>query len=291
MMIVLAIAGLLAGGTCPAGRIHASLDSLSRNVDGRIGVAAMVLETGEVVSVRGTERFPMQSVYKLPIAMGVLARVDRGLLRLDQPVAIDSADIAPVHSPIREKYPHGGVTLSLRELLAGAIVESDGTASDVLLRLVPASAVTAFVRSLGVKAMHIVATEKAMARDSMVQYRNWSTPAGAVALLRALQNGRGLSARSRALLLGWLTQTGIGAARLKGGLPAGTTVAHKTGTDRTSGGLTRATNDIGLITLPDGRHLAIAVFVADSRADETAREGVIAAMSGVAWHCYTESRN
>jgi beta-lactamase class A len=70
---------------------------------------------------------------------------------------------------------------------------------------------------------------------------------------------------------------------LKGLLPPGTVVAHKTGTDGTFGGLTRATNDIGIITLPDGRHLAIAVFVRDSTADEATRERTIAAAARAAY--------
>ncbi len=63
-------------------------------------------------------------------------------------------------------------------------------------------------------------------------------------------------------------------------------MAHKTGTDRTSGGLTRATNDIGIITLPDGRHVALAVFLSDSRAEEPAREGAIAAVARAVWSCH-----
>jgi len=273
-------------GACAASGLRASLDSLARGVDGRLGMAAMVIETGEAVSVRGHDRFPMQSVYKLPIVMAVLSRIDRGQLRLDQLVPVDSADIAPVHSPITERYPTGGISLSIEDLLRGAIVESDGTASDVLLKLVSPDAVTGFLRSLGIGGMKIVATEKAMARDSMVQYRNWATPTAAVALLRALQSGRGLSAASRGLLMGWLVETGIGARRIKGLLPPGTVVAHKTGTDRTSGGLTRATNDIGIITLPDGRHVALAVFLSDSRADEPARERAIAAVARAVWSCH-----
>ncbi len=115
--------------SCPLGGLRATIDSLARSIDGRIGVAATVIETDETVSVRGAARFPMQSVYKLPIAMAVLARVDRGLLRLDQLVPVDSADIAPVHSPITELHPRGGIILTVRELLRGAIVESDGPRS------------------------------------------------------------------------------------------------------------------------------------------------------------------
>ena len=74
----------------------------------------------------------------------------------------------------------------------------------------------------------------------------------------------------------YLTESTPGAKRLKGLLPAGTVVAHKTGTSGTTNGMTAATNDIGIVTLPGGQHLAIAVFVTDSAADEATRESVIA---------------
>jgi beta-lactamase class A len=88
------------------------------------------------------------------------------------------------------------------------------------------------------------------------------------------------------LLLGWMTETATGPRRIKGRLPPGTPVAHKTGTSSTRNGLTRATNDAGLVTLPDGRHLALAVFVSDSPADEGAREGVIAEIARAARDCW-----
>jgi len=72
-----------------------------------------------------------------------------------------------------------------------------------------------------------------------------------------------------------MTESKPGAKRLKG-LPEGTVVAHKTGTSGTENGITAATNDIGIVTLPSGKHLAIAVFVSDSPADDSIREGVIA---------------
>jgi beta-lactamase class A len=74
-----------------------------------------------------------------------------------------------------------------------------------------------------------------------------------------------------------------GAKRLKGLLPAGAVVAHKTGTSGAQKGITAATNDIGIITLPNGKHLAIAVFVSDSPADEATREGVIAKVAQAVW--------
>ena len=88
-----------------------------------------------------------------------------------------------------------------------------------------------------------------------------------------------------------MTETGTGAHRIKGMLPADAVVAHKTGTSGTAAGVTAATNDVGIVTLPDGRHLAIAVFVSDSTADEAAREGVIAKAARAAWDYFTNTEH
>ena len=259
------------------------IDSLAASIPGHVGAAAMIIETGAVVSTHGNERFPMQSVYKLPIAMAVLQRIDAGKLKLGEEIHIKQSDMIPgVHSPIRDMTP-AGTRLSTRELLRSAIVESDGVASDMLLVWSPPAEVTKMLRKAKVDSMAVATTERAMAADPMVQYKNWSTPLGAVQLLRALQAGRALSAPSRALLMGWLTETTIGEKRIKVLLPAGTAVAHKTGTANTRNGLTRATNDIGIATLPNGQHLAIAVFIRDSKATEAQRETVIARIARVAW--------
>jgi beta-lactamase class A len=117
----------------------------------------------------------------------------------------------------------------------------------------------------------------------MVQYRNWATPSAITHLLRELQIGKVLSSSSRQLLFIWMTQTPTGPRRIKGLLPNGVVVAHKTGTSNTVKGLTRATNDVGLITLPNGQHLAVAVFVMDSKANVAVRERVIARIAKAGW--------
>lgn len=80
-----------------------------------------------------------------------------------------------------------------------------------------------------------------------------------------------------------MIESGPGAKRLKGVLPPGTIVAHKTGTSATAGGMTRATNDAGIITLPDGRHMVLAVFVTESHAGQNEREAAIARIARAAW--------
>jgi beta-lactamase class A len=262
---------------------------LAKTSGGHLGVCAQAIEGGGAEQLNGNERFPMQSVYKLPIAMAVLDQADRKAIALDDKLRLTAADMTNVHfhSPLRDKYPNGGVDVTVRDLIRAAIVDSDGVASDALYRLAGGGArITAYLQGLGISNIAIVATEREMAADERVQYRNYATPCAAVVLLRALQEGRGLSPASRELLLDDLTASVPGANRIKGRLPAGTRVAHKTGTDATHNGLTRATNDIGIIALPDGRHLAIAVFVKDSTADEPSRERAIAAAARAAYDAW-----
>lgn len=256
---------------------------------GRLGVFAQVIGSGDGAGLNESERFPMQSVYKLPIAMAVLDQVDRKSLTLDEKVSLSANDMVPgLHSPMRDRYPRGGIDVSVRELIRAAIVDSDSTASDILLRLAGGGPrVTAYLRGLGIRDMTVATTERAMSKDPMVQYRNYSTPRASVDLLKALHAGRGLSPAARTLLLQDLADSTPGPLRIKGRLPPGTTVAHKTGTDGTRDGKTAATNDIGIITLPDGRHLALAVFVKDSTAGLVPREAAIANAAKAAWDHWT----
>ncbi len=261
------------------------IEQIAYTAKGHVGVAAVLLETGETISLNPRDHFPMQSVYKLPIAMAVMKQVDAGKLTLDQKVPVTKSDFVRrgQNSPIRDKYPNG-TEITVIELVRYAISESDGTASDVLVRLAGgAEAVQAYLNELGVREMIVLNTEKEIGQDWETQYRNSASPEAAVALLRALYERKGLSESSQALLLKFMTESTPGAKRLKGLLPAGTIVAHKTGTSGTEKGITAATNDIGIITLPNGHHLAIAVFVSDSRADETTREGVIARIARAVW--------
>ncbi len=251
-------------------------------VHGRVGAAALVVETGERASLPDDGRYPMQSVYKFPIAMAVLHQVDEGKLALDQTVRVTREDLVTPgqHSPIRDAHPQGGADYPLRELLRLNVSESDGTACDVLLRLVGGPRrVQEYLTSLGINGIRVETTEKAMGLQPRVQYRNWARPSAMVALLARFEQGRGLSPSNRALLRRMMTESPTGPRRLKGLLPPGTEVAHKTGTSGTENGVTAATNDVGLITLPDGRHLAIAVFVSDSRASQEVRERTIAELA------------
>jgi beta-lactamase class A len=233
---------------------------------------------------------PMQSVFKLPLALVVLRQIEQGMFSLDQPVRFLPQDrILPhVYSPLQDKYPEGGVDVPLRELLRLTVSLSDNVAADILLRLAGGpDAVNSYIASLGVSGFHLQDSEAGLHREMSAQYRNWFEPAGAVQLLRRISDNSPLTREHNDLLLGWMTD--VRTKRLEGDLPAGVHVAHKSGTSDVDNGLAHATNDIGLIPLPDGRRIAIAVFVTDSTADETTREKVIARIARAAYDAGLQS--
>lgn len=267
-----------AEGTTKTSALQNQIKEIAAEAKGKVGVTAVVLESGETVaSLNPQEHFPMQSVYKLPISMAVMKAVDAGKVKLTDKVTISKSEFVgrAAHSPIRDQHPNGA-SLTVEELLRYALSESDGTASDVLMKLAGGPAAVQALTELSIKDLIVLDTEQTFTQDKTAQYRNWATPEAAVALLRALHESRGVSESSQSLLLKFMTESTPGAKRLKGMLPAGTPVAHKTGTSGTDKGVTAATNDIGIITLKNGKHVAIAVFVSDSPADQVTREGVIA---------------
>ena len=263
--------------------VQQGIQKYAAEAKARVGVGALDLETGEYFSLDGDAHFPMQSVYKLPISLAVIKQFEDQHLDLDQQVAVAKTDLVRpgLHSPIREKFPEG-TEMSVRELIQYALGESDGTASDVLLRIVGGGQkVQEYLATLGITDMKVKDSEKDMYLDWQYQYNNYSSPAAAVDLLQALYEGRALSNDSdREMILQVMTNSSPGPKRIKG-LLGDAPLAHKTGTSGSKNGITAATNDIGIVSLPNGKHFAIAVFVTDSSADEHTREAAIAKISKV----------
>jgi beta-lactamase class A len=258
-----------------------------------VGVACSLPDVPLTCDFNSTARLPMQSVYKLPIAMATLDAVEHDRFSLMSSVRFIASDLVSSgqHSPLRDAHPRANVDVQIKELLRLAVSESDGVAADILMRTLGGpSSVDRYIHSLGINGIRIHDTERILGRDVRAQYRNYAEPAAMVLLLRRLADRSPLTPDHTTLLLGWMTNTDTGANRIKGMLPAGTPVAHKTGTSGQNDGVTHATNDVGLITLPDGRRLAVAVFITDSPASESIREGVIARITLEIWQAALRSR-
>jgi beta-lactamase class A len=263
---------------------------IAEGAQGKVGIHAMLIEENRSVSFNGNERFAMQSVVKLPVAMAVLRMVSDGEIKLDDKIEFSKDELVNPNqrSPLRDKNPNGG-SATVDELMRLAVSESDGTACDVLTRVAGGPAgLQAYIDGLGISEIKAPRTHKEFGRDWAMQYENWATPEAAVKLLEGIYHSEGGLQGQGELLRKYMTEGPTGMNRLKGMLPAGTPVAHKTGTGGTRDGVTSATNDVGIITLPNGKHIAIAVFVGDSRADEETREAVIARMAKAAWDTWNK---
>ena len=251
------------------------LTKLVEVAKGRVGVGAVLVETGQTVYLDRKGQYPMQSVYKLPIAMAVLRMIDEGKVQIDQEVNITPDDFVRqgFHSPIRNVNPQGTV-MNVYGIMRYSISESDGTASDVLLDLAGGTdAVMNYLKSIGITEVIVADSEKSISKDWETQYRNWATPEASIELLRRIYERRAnLSEQMTNLLMDFMTNSDTGGRRIKRGLPEGASIAHKTGTGGTEKGITGATNDIGIITLPNGKHLLIAIYISDSSESGFARQ-------------------
>jgi len=282
--------------------LQAEIERIAKAADGVVGVTAYHIESTQKVSVRGAEPFPMASVYKVPIALQFLHRVELGHASLDQLVTVTSTDLRTGHSVLPGLMQNGTVTLPARDLLRLMLVKSDNTSSDTVLELAGGPpAVTQRMWRLGLTGIRVDRSVVEMMLDEagvtttlppelwtfpvvrglldratpaerragltrfLSDPRDTATPDATAHLLFIIHRRMGLLQPQADLLVEFMEQSKTGEGRLKGLLPNGTPVAHKTGT------LDCCKNDAGIITLPSGKgHVAVAVFIKGSSSPRSA---------------------
>ena len=211
------------------------LSSMVANKSADVGIAALDLNTGETVSIKGNTPFPMASTVKVAIAALYLAQVDNGRRSLDDSINGQS----------------------VRGLMRRMLVYSDNRAADILFKDVGGPrALEAWLEDNDVKGMHVDRTiaQLLAARRDLWDRRDSATPVAMVELLRRIYKAELIKPESRNYLLDVMAQCETGKNRMKSLLPSGTPVEHKTGT------LNGLADDVGFITLPDGRRVAVAIF-------------------------------
>ncbi|MES2185956.1 MAG: class A beta-lactamase [Pseudomonadota bacterium] len=242
---------------------------------GRLGVALRDTGSGEQWLYRGEERFPMCSTFKLVAAALVLARVDRGEERLERRIAVLPGRVV-ANSPVTQARA-GGAPMSLAELCEAAITLSDNTAGNLMLESFGGPAqLTAYTRTLGDGSFRLDRWETALNEALPGDPRDTTTPAAMVATLRRLALEDALSPTSRAQLIAWLRGNKTGGQRLRAQLPAGWTVADKTGS-----GDRGTTNDIGVLWPPGRAPLPAVCYLTGSTLDAAGRDQVMAAVGRV----------
>jgi len=272
----LGVAGCVRAGTAPAEPAVVAteafdLSALERDNGGRLGFVAHDVGSGRRLAWRGEERFVYCSTFKMFLAAATFLRVQAGEERLDRQIPITAADMIN-HAPVTE--PAIGGSLSVEALMKGTVEVSDNPAANLLLKAMGGlEPMRAFYRSLGDDSTTVDRFEPEMNR--LDGDKDTITPLSSAANLKRLliDDDTPLSASHKATLLRWMIDTPTGPDRIKAGLPAGWTAAHKTGT----GGY-GPTNDLGVLYPPTGAPVIVAVYYHAAAAQPASRhEAVIAA--------------
>ena len=259
-----------------------------------VGVAINGMNKNDTLSINGHKHFPMQSVFKFHIALKVLSEIDKGNYSLEQKIKIKKSELLPgLWSPIREKYPEG-CTLTIAEIIKYTVGLSDNVGCDVLLRLLGGpQVIEKHFLNLGFKDFAVKINEETMQNNWDLQFLNWTTPKETNKILAAFyENTNGLlSKESYDFFWTTMKETQTGKNKLKGQLPKNTIVAHKTGWSgkHKETGITAASNDVGIVYLPDGSHFYISIFVAESKEDFKTNEKIISDIAKAAWDYFRDN--
>jgi len=272
------------------------LDELVRAYGEEVGVAVTDVSEGWTAGVDAESFYPQQSVSKLWVAIAVLKAADQGRLSVDQTVLLGEADRSVFFQPVSYNIGPNGYRTEISGLLRRAIVQSDNAANDRLIKEAGGpAAVGATLERLNLEGVSVGAYERDLqasvagltwrpeygtgwnfqaAREQLpAQVReaaleaylddplDGAKPAAITRALARLHKGELLSPASTERLLGLLTEVRTGPRRLKGGLPPGWSIGHKTGTGQDYRGASVGINDVGLLTAPDGRTYAVAVMM------------------------------
>lgn len=300
---------LLASVLARPSDLEARLAEIQAGSRGALGVAVVTPASSHYL--RRDERFSLQSVMKLMVAMAALDEVDRGRWRLDQTFTFRRSDLSLSHQPIIERLgTKSAIQVTLAECIELMVTESCSGAADFVIRkLGGPGKVTAFLKKRGVAGMRVDRQERdlqtniaglawrpefvderkleaAEARLTPAQrdaayaryqadLRDTTTPAAMGLLLQKLVTGKLHSPGTTKYLMGVMERTVTGPDRLKAGVPAGWTLGHKTGTSSTHRGVACATNDVGYVRRANGEWVVIVALLRNSRLGPDGRSDVL----------------
>lgn len=255
-----------------------------------VGISIKSIEDKDTLSINGNRKMPMMSVFKFHIALTVLSQVDEGKLSLTQKIFIRKKELhEDTWSPMREEYPNGDMYLTLDQLLRYTVSHSDNNGCDILINLVGGTkTVQKFINKQGIKDFVIKVNEEQMKTWKNL-YINTTTPLATTKLLEKFYKGEVLKETTTKYLYQVMTETSRGLTWMKAGLPENTELAHRTGVSGTNDANLRvAMNDVGIVKLPNGKHLIISVYLKNITEEKEVTEKIIADLTKATWDYFTK---
>lgn len=319
LAVSLILLGVATVATAQTSNLQAELERVTASVGGSVGIGVRHLESGREFYVNRGVRYPMASVFKVPVAIQLLAMVEEGRADLDKMVELRASDLRPGGGRLVKDFVEPR-RITIRELLERMLIDSDATATDYLLgEIGGVPAVQAQLKKLGLDGISVDRTTghlqaaalgfddlpadvgpTSAEMDRMIQTlprsrragriaafmkneRDTARPEALVAMLTKVWNGETLGQKYTKVLIDIMHRCRTGKGRLPAGLPAGTKVAHKTGT------FSRLiTNDAGIITLPGkSGHVVLTVQIKESSQTLEAQERAIAEVARAVYHHFT----
>ncbi len=260
-LLIASITAALASGAHAAERADKALKRIHKRIGGRLGVHVLDSQSGRRFGIDENSRYAMASTFKVALAAALLWQVDRKAFTLEHRLAISKNDLL-THSPsVSVQLMAGAEAMTIRDLIAAAVTQSDNAATNMLLRAIGGpSALTEFFRTVDDTTTRLDRYEPELNSNVPDDPRDTTTPRAMVDSMLAIFTREVLALTSRALLIDWMTASRTGLDRVRAGFPKSWNSGDKTGT-----GENGAVNDIVIAYPPGRRPIFIAVYMSESK--------------------------
>ena len=263
--------------------LEKELTAIADSAKGDVGIA--LIYDGDTLTVNNDAIYPMMSVFKLHQAVALCRMFEENGTSLDTVITLRRSELDPdTWSPMLKDHSGEEISLPMRRLLEYTLIESDNNASnEMFVRLMSPAACDSVIAGIIPRgSFEIRFNEAEMQTDHSRAYSNRTSPLGAAILIDRLFTDTLVGKSYQDFIKSALLRCQTGPDKISAALSEteGITIGHKTGSGyRDENGRLAASNDVAFVTLPDGRHYALAVFVKDFDGTDAEAAATIARIS------------
>lgn len=263
--------------------LEKELTAIADSAKGDVGIA--LIYDGDTLTVNNDAIYPMMSVFKLHQAVALCRMFEENGTSLDSVMTLRRSELDPhTWSPMLKDHSGEVISLPMRRLLEYTLIESDNNASnEMFVRLMSPAACDSVIAGIIPRgSFEIRFNEAEMQDDHSRAYSNRTSPLGAAILIDRLFTDTLVGKSYQDFIKSALLRCQTGPDKISAALSEteGITIGHKTGSGyRDENGRLTASNDVAFISLPDGRHYALAVFVKDFDGTDAEAAATIARIS------------
>lgn len=263
--------------------LEKELTAIADSAKGDVGIA--LIYDGDTLTVNNDAIYPMMSVFKLHQAVALCWMFEENGTSLDSVMTLRRSELDPdTWSPMLKDHTGEEISLPMRRLLEYTLIESDNNASnEMFVRLMSPAACDSVIAGIIPRAsFEIRFNEAEMQNDHSRAYSNRTSPLGAAILIDRVFTDTLVGKSYQDFIKSALLRCQTGPDKISAALSEteGITIGHKTGSGyRDENGRLAASNDVAFVTLPDGRHYSLAVFVKDFDGTDAEAAAIIARIS------------